>query len=227
LLHDEEFLQKRQRALRIISLLKQHTKGMPLPASAHIVGEYGRDPFLVLISCLLSLRTKDTVSLPASQRLFHVARTPTSLLALPLEKIEQIIFPVGFYRVKARTLHTVSATLLTEFDGKVPATEAELLSIKGVGRKTMALVLGEGFNIPAICVDVHVHRISNRLGLVQTATPEETEHALKKLLPPEYWIEYNYLIVMWGQNICVPISPFCSRCPLAPVCPRVGVTRSR
>lgn len=220
-------LSAQERALKIIAILRQATQGMVEPASATIVAEYGRDPFLVLISCLLSLRTKDTVSLPASQRLFVYARTPEQILALPLVEIQKVIYPVGFYRRKASTLQSVSQDLIQRFNGKVPETEAELLSLKGVGRKTANLVLGEGFGKPAICVDTHVHRISNRLGLVTTTNPDDTESELKKILPPEYWTEYNSLLVMWGQNICVPLSPLCSKCPLFNLCPQVGVTRRR
>lgn len=215
------------RAIRVISVLRKATKNMVEPASLSIKKQFGQDPFLMLISCLLSLRTKDTVSLPASIRLFQVAKTPEDILKIPLSQIEKLIYPCGFYRRKAQSLHTVSRDILTRFKGKVPHTSEELTSIKGVGIKTANLVLGEGFGIPALCVDTHVHRISNRLGFVATKTPEETEQKLKELLPPEYWIEYNRLLVMWGQNICVPISPFCSKCPIADLCPRVGVSRRR
>jgi len=197
------------------------------PSSLSIVEEFGKDPFLVLTGCMLSLRTKDSVSLPASQRLFQIAKTPQEILELPIKKIEKIIYPVGFYREKAKSLHAVSKKILQDFGGKVPNNEKDLLSLKGVGRKTANLVLGEGFGIPAICVDTHVHRIANRLGLVKTKKPEETEKELKKILPKKYWIEFNTLMVKWGQNICVPISPFCSRCAISQLCPKIGVTKSR
>jgi endonuclease III len=226
-LNVESEQKKRERALAIITLLQQATKDMVRPASEEIVRKYGQSPFLVLISCLLSLRTKDTVSLPASCRLFDYAKTPQELLCLSCDEIEKIIYPVGFYRKKAQILHRVSKMLLDAFHGQVPCDEDSLLSLPGVGRKTMSLVQSVGFGIPAICVDTHVHRISNRLGLVQTQTPEQTEMALKALLPPIYWSAYNHLLVMWGQNVCVPISPFCSACPLASHCPRVGVKRHR
>lgn len=202
--------QRRERAIKIIHTLRDATKEMIEPAVTQIVAEYGQDPFLILVSCLLSLRTKDTVSLPASRRLFQFAKNPEQMLALEQAQIEKIIYPVGFYRRKAKQLHEISADLLKRFDGKVPGTEQELLSLKGVGRKTANLVLGEGFGIPAICVDTHVHRISNHLGLVRTKMPEETERALQELLPKEYWVEYNRLLVMWGQNACVPNARFCS-----------------
>ena len=220
-------LDQRARAIKIIHILEQATKSMIEPAASSIVKQYGRNPFLVLISCLLSLRTKDTVSLPASIRLFEYARTPEQLLVLPIVQIEKIIYPTGFYKRKARGLHFVSDQLIKRFNGKVPNTFEELISIKGVGPKTANLVLAEGFGIPAICVDTHVHRISNRLGLVSTKTPEQTEAALKELLPQEYWSTYNTLLVTWGQNICVPISPFCSKCPLFDLCPKAGVTKRR
>lgn len=220
-------MNKKERAIRIIHLLRKATKGMEQPASVSIIQQYGRDPYLVLISCLLSLRTKDTVSLPASQRLFEYAKTPEQMLKLPIQKIEKLIYPSGFYHRKAILLHTVSQDLLTRFKGKVPSNLEDLLSIKGVGRKTANLVLGVAFKIPAICVDTHVHTVSNRLGLVKTNTTDETEEALRKLLPKKYWIEYNHLMVTWGQNICVPVSPKCSQCVLLPICPQVGVTKHR
>jgi endonuclease-3 len=215
------------RAQEIIALLRKATRGMVEPASLTILKEYGRDPYLILISCLLSLRTKDTVSLPASQRLFNQAKTPSQMLSLSIATIEQLIYPTGFYRKKAEQLHDVSQELITRFNGKVPSTREELLSIKGIGRKTANLVLSVGFGIPAICVDVHVHRIANRLGIIQTETPEETEFALEALLPEEYWHDINTLFVMWGQNICVPVSPKCSECAVFTLCKRVGVTQRR
>jgi endonuclease-3 len=223
----ESLAERKQRAVKIIQVLRKATKGMALPAITQIVNEFGRDPYLILISCLLSLRTKDTVSLPASRRLFHYARTPQEMLRVPQEKIAELIYPTGFYRQKAKLAHTISADLIERFGSKVPSTEADLLSLKGVGHKTANLVLGEGFGVPAICVDTHVHRISNRLGLVKSNTPWETEQQLKEVLPKKYWVEYNHLMVMWGQNICVPISPFCSKCAIFDCCERNGVKKSR
>jgi len=216
-----------KRAVGVIRLLRGHIKGMQPPMTDSIVEQFGKDPFLMLISCLLSLRAKDTATLPASIRLFNEARTPETLLSISIPKIEQLIYSVGFYRRKARILHAVSRDLLERFAGRVPSSTEELLSIKGVGPKTANLVLGAGFGIPAICVDIHVHQISNRLGLVKTKTPEQTEKALKQILPREYWIEYNRLLVMWGQNICVSVSPWCSRCAVYDLCERVGVARRR
>lgn len=197
------------------------------PASSSIVAEYGKDPYLVLISCLLSLRTKDTVSWPASRRLFAHAKTPTQMLSLPVAQIKTLIYPCGFYRRKALLMHSVSQDLLDRFAGLVPQTREELISIPGVGIKTANLVLAVAFDIPAICVDTHVHRISNRLGLVRTKSVEETEKELMQVIPRELWGEYSRLLVMWGQNICVPVSPFCSKCPLFDLCPRVGVGKHR
>jgi endonuclease III len=212
---------------KIVIELRRATQKMAPPASCTIVSRYGRDPFLVLIGCILSLRTRDTVSLPASLRLFERATTPEALLTIPESAIASIIYPVGFYRRKAITIHKICAELLARFKGAVPNTREELISLPGVGLKTANLVLGEGFGIPALCVDTHVHRISNRLGLVKTKTPEETEAALRAVLPEKYWIEWSRLLVMLGQNICVPISPKCSVCPVRGECERVGVIRSR
>ena len=186
-----------------------------------------RDPFQVLISCLLSLRTKDEVTAEASQSLFARARTPQQLLSLPLSKIRRLIYPVGFYRTKAKRIHEICYHLLGRFQGKVPASLDELLTLPGVGRKTANLVLTVGFKKPGICVDVHVHRISNRLGYVRTQNPLQTEMALRKKLPKRYWIGYNTLLVGFGQALCRPVSPWCSRCPIRRTCARVGVKVSR
>lgn len=200
--------------------------------------ESDNDPFCVLISCLLSLRTKDAVTEEASRRLFSLCASkegtlskkkvsPESMLKLPLKAVKKAIYPVGFYHTKARTIHQVCRTLIKRFQGKVPDTLEELLSLKGVGRKTANLVVTLSFGKPGICVDTHVHRISNRLGYVRTKTPEETEMALRKKLPKRYWIEFNDLLVPFGQNLCKPVSPLCSTCPLESDCPKVGVTLHR
>ena len=220
-------MQKRERALKIISILRKNTAHMVKPMVSSIINEFGKDPFLILISCLLSLRAKDTATLPVCQQLFKIAKTPQELLSLSKNQLEKTLFSVGFYRKKSIVLHEVSQALIEEFDGKVPKTRKDLLSLPGVGPKTASLVLGEGFGIPAICVDTHVHRVSNRLGLVHTKTPEETEKELQKILPREYWVEWNRLLVMWGQNICVSISPYCSRCAIYDLCERVEVKKSR
>lgn len=185
------------------------------------------DPFRVLVSCLLSLRTKDETTGPAARRLFALADTPSTLAALAEDTIARAIHPVGFYRTKARTLRDLSRVLLERYGGVVPDDLDELLTLKGVGRKTANLVLTQGFGKPAMCVDTHVHRISNRWGYVRTATPHATEMALRRKLPRSYWGDYNDLLVAFGQTICKPTSPLCSRCPIAVYCPRRGVIRHR
>ena len=210
----------------VVAQLKKQMKGLPDP-SVTLVGKKWKSPFLVLISCLLSLRTKDETTLPASQRLFALAQTPQTMVKLPVELIEKTIFPVGFYRTKSRILLKICEDLLTRYQGRVPDTIDELLTFKGVGRKTANLVLTEGFGKPAMCVDTHVHRISNRFGYIDTKNPEETEEALRKKLPQKYWMDYNALLVTWGQNICRPISPLCSICGVNQICSRRGVTTSR
>jgi endonuclease-3 len=187
-----------------------------------------RDPFRVLVSCLLSLRTKDETTGPAAQRLFALADTPAAMLRLTARQIERAIYPVGFYRTKARTILALCRALADEHGGQVPNDLDTLLHFKGVGRKTANLVLTQGFAKPGICVDTHVHRISNRWGYVRTKTPHATEAALRATLPRRYWIEYNDLLVAFGQTICKPTSPLCTtRCPIARHCPRLGVTRHR
>ena len=224
---EESYVVKTERAIEIIKILQKATQAMVKTASMQIVEKYGRDPYLILISCLLSLRTKDLVSFPASCRLFEHAKTPQQMLKVPLNQIEKSIYPVGFYRNKAKTIHVISHTLINRFGAKVPHTQSELMSLPGVGPKTANLVLGVAFKIPALCVDTHVHRIANRLGLVKTQTPEQTEAALQQVVPKEYWVELGQLLVIWGQNICVPISPKCSECAIFHLCPRIGVTRHR
>lgn len=218
---------QKKRAITIIALLRTATKNMVEPAGITIVKQFGRNPYLVLVSCILSLRTKDTVSLPASQRLFAHAQTPSALLSLPQKTIQDLIYPVGFYRQKTNQLIKISSILQKQYNSTVPNTEKDLLALPGVGPKTTNLVLSLGFDIPALCVDTHVHRISNRLGIINTTTPEETEAELKVILPKQYWSEFNELMVMWGQNVCVPISPFCSQCPLLPLCVQKGVIKNR
>ena len=186
-----------------------------------------RDPFKVLISCILSLRTKDKVTGEASQRLFKLAQTPEAMTKLSVGKIEKAIYPAGFYRVKARTIRDLSEQLLQKYNGRVPDTIEELLQLKGVGRKTANLVVTLGYDKEGICVDTHVHRITNRWGLVRTKTPHETEFALRATLPVRYWKLLNGYLVAFGQGICRPISPLCSRCQLRPACDRVGVIQSR
>lgn len=184
-------------------------------------------PYTILITTILSLRTQDATTAQASRRLFELAATPQTMLALPAETIARAIYPVGFYRTKAETILTVSRLLLERYDGGVPDTVEELLTLPGVGRKTANLVVTMGYHKPGICVDTHVHRITNRWGYVQTKTPDQTEFALRARLPAEYWIPINGYLVSLGQNICHPTSPRCSQCPIAAWCARVNVTRSR
>jgi endonuclease III len=191
-----------------------------------VAGERG-DPFRVLVACLLSLRTQDTTTGPAAARLFALADTPPAMLGLSARQIERAIYPVGFYRTKARVILRLCRDLLDRFDGRVPDDLDALLTLHGVGRKTANLVVTMGFDKPGICVDTHVHRISNRLGYVRTRTPDETERALRATLPRRYWIGYNDLLVTFGQNVCAPVSPKCSTCPLRTLCPRIGVRHAR
>lgn len=197
------------------------------PPIITFIANRGATPYEVLVSTLLSLRTKDEVTGEAARRLLDVARTPETMLTLTSKEIEGLIYPVGFYPTKAKRLLAISRILLDRYGGKVPDTLEELTALPGVGRKTANLVLVEGFKIPAICVDTHVHRISNRIGYVQTKNPDKTELALRKKLPKRHWVRYNELLVAFGQVLCRPISPFCSRCPVADMCPRIGVERHR
>ncbi|MFN8505098.1 endonuclease III domain-containing protein [Kouleothrix sp.] len=191
------------------------------------MGEANQTPFHILIATILSLRTKDTLTAVVAPRLFAEAATPAAMLALSEARIAELIYPVGFYRTKARSIRQVCALLLERHGGQVPPDLDALLALPGVGRKTANLVLTAGFGLPGICVDTHVHRICNRWGYVQTKDPEATEMALRAKLPPEYWLAINGLLVTLGQNICHPTSPRCSVCPVAALCARVGVARSR
>jgi endonuclease-3 len=211
---------------RVVRTLRRHVRAWR-PTAVSEVADGGRDPFTVLVACILSLRTQDTTTGPAAARLFRLADTPAAMLRLSPRTIERAIFPVGFYRTKARVIRDICRDLLARFGGRVPDEIEALLTLKGVGRKTANLVRTVGFAKPGICVDTHVHRISNRLGFVRTRTPEQTEFALRAKLPARYWLEFNDLLVAFGQNVCRPISPLCSRCPVAPVCHRVGVTTAR
>jgi endonuclease-3 len=192
-----------------------------------LMAETYESPFRVLISCVLSLRTQDATTAQASHRLFAVADSPEAMAKLSAQLIEKLIFPVGFYKTKAKNIREICRTLIDRHDGKVPDEIDELLKFKGVGRKTANLVVTLGYKKPGICVDTHVHRISNRWGYVKTSTPEKTEFALRARLPKKYWIEYNDLLVSFGQHLCRPISPICSQCAVARYCDRVGVTIRR
>ena len=191
------------------------------------MGAAYQTPFHILIATILSLRTKDTLTSLVAPRLFAVADTPAALLALDEARVAELIYPVGFYRTKARSIRQVCALLIERHGGQVPTDLDALLALPGVGRKTANLVLTMGLGLPGICVDTHVHRICNRWGYLRTKDPDKTELALRAQLPPEYWIPINGLLVTLGQNICHPTSPRCSICPVAALCRRVGVTRSR
>ena len=211
---------------RVLHLVQETIKAWEPPALNKIADE-SRDPFRVLISCILSQQTKDAVTGQASARLYRLADRPETLLALSERRIARAIYPVSFYRTKARTIRQVCRDVLTRFKGLVPDRLEALLSLNGVGRKTANLVLTVGYRKPGICVDTHVHRISNRWGYVRTKTPEQTEMILRQKLPKRHWITYNDLLVPFGQHVCRPISPFCSRCPVEHWCAKVGVTTHR
>jgi len=210
----------------VITILREEYKKWQKPAVT-VVAQCNGSPFKVLVSCIISLRTKDEVTALASARIFAHAQTPEAMRCLSVQEISQLIYPAGFYHTKAAQIAELSCRLIDEYGGKVPDTIDELLKFKGVGRKTANLVITSGFGKPGICVDTHVHRICNRLGYVATKTPEQTETALRSKLPPEYWIEINDLLVAFGQNHCSPVSPHCSNCKLSGVCDRIAVKTSR
>jgi endonuclease-3 len=210
----------------VVAALEEAVKAWDTPAVT-IVSQRDHDPFKVLVSCILSLRTKDTTTGPASERLFSLADTPEKMLGLTRSRIEEAIYPVGFYRTKASQIIEICRQLHEKYDGCVPESIEELLHFKGVGRKTANLVVTLGFGKPGICVDTHVHRICNRWGYVETATPEETEFRLREILPEKYWLRINDLLVTFGQNLCKPVSPFCSKCPIYGHCKRVNVVKNR
>lgn len=211
----------------VIEILKIEVKRLPRPVVSEYAVKEGKNPFKTLISTILSLRTKDEVTAKATDRLFAVADNSVAMQKLPIKKIEETIYPVGFYKTKAKRIPEICKILIEKFDGNVPDDINVLLTLPGVGRKTANLVLTQGYGMLGICVDTHVHRISNRFGYVRTKTPEETEFSLQIKLPKKYWIFYNDYLVAWGQNICKPVSPFCSRCAIFRYCDRVGVLKSR
>lgn len=210
----------------VIAALRDEYKNWQTPAVT-IVAQCNGSPFKVLISCIISLRTKDEVTALASARLFARAQTAEEMAVLPAEEISQLIYPAGFYRTKAAQISLLSQQLIEKYHGIVPDDIDELLRFKGVGRKTANLVMTLGFGKPGICVDTHVHRICNRLGYVSTKNPDETERVLRLQLPPEYWIEINDLLVAFGQNHCHPVSPRCSNCRVSDFCDRVVVKTFR
>ncbi|HXW69480.1 MAG TPA: endonuclease III [Dissulfurispiraceae bacterium] len=206
--------------------LRKQVKSLNTPWLENYAG-HDRDPFKVLISCLLSLRTQDKTTGEASERLFALASVPEVLAGLPVKTIEKAIYPVGFYRVKSQRIKAISREIMKRYGGKVPDTIEELLTLQGVGRKTANLVVILGYDKPGICVDTHVHRIVNRWGLIATKNPGETELKLRELLPVKYWKELNGVLVAFGQGLCRPISPHCSICSVYRYCERKGVSVSR
>jgi len=211
---------------KIINILREETRKWDVPIVT-LTAETYHDPFRVLISTILSLRTQDTTTAKVSKRLFELADNPHDMLKLSVKEIEKVIYPIGFYKTKARTIRYLCRELIDKYKSRVPDELEELLKLKGVGRKTANLVVTLGYGKPGICVDTHVHRISNRLGYIKTKTPLETEMLLRKKLPKKYWIEYNDLLVSFGQHLCRPISPWCSVCPIESYCDKVGVTKHR
>lgn len=208
-----------------LKIIRQENKRFAEPIVTTISRE--RTPFHVLISCLLSLRTRDQTTREASNRLFAIADNPEDIMKIPAERLEKLIYPVGFYRTKARKIKEICGVLIQTYQGKVPDEIDELLKLNGVGRKTANLVVTLGYQKPGICVDTHVHRITNRWGYLKTKNPHETEFALREKLPKKYWLTINDLLVTFGQNICLPISPKCNHCPVNTLCKKVGVTRCR
>jgi len=210
---------------KVISLIRKQVKTLNVPWLDEMAS-IERDPFKVLVSCILSLRTQDKTTGEASRRLFAIASTPSELASASVKNI-RAIYPVGFYNTKASTLRSLSRTILEKYGGRVPDTIDELLTLKGVGRKTANLVVTLGWNKPGICVDTHVHRITNRWGYIRTKSPDKTEFALREKLPKRYWKQINGLLVAFGQGICRPLSPLCSQCSVSAFCEQAGVTKSR
>jgi len=207
----------------VISLVKKQIKKFKAPYVTRISSE--KNPFKILVSTILSSRTKDEITKQASQRLFLKVKNPNDLIKLSIKEIEKLIYPVGFYRVKARNLKKLAEILIKDYNGKVPNSINDLIKLPGVGRKTANLVVTLGFNKYGICVDTHVHRIVNRWGYIKTKTPKETEYALRKKLPKKHWKKINSILVVFGQNICTPILPKCSSCNLNNICPKNDVKR--
>ena len=222
-------MKKIEHADEIFYLLKKELKKYTMPVVSHPDwDDIVNTPFTTLISCLLSLRTKDEVTAQASYRLFKKYNTPNQLVNVSEKELQTLIFPVGFYKTKSKRIKEISKTLLETYDGKVPEDFDELLKLKGVGRKTANIVMVYGHKKQDyLPIDSHCNRIPNRLGWIKTKTPEQTELELKKVLPKKYWNDFNHLFVKFGQTICVPISPFCSKCPIKKYCKQLSVTKSR
>lgn len=212
---------------KVLRILRREVRQWKVPAVGAVAARAADRPFETLVSTMLSLRTKDDVTERASRRLLSRAPTPQAIAALPTSEIETLIYPAGFYHTKAKNLRETARILLRDYGGKVPRKMEELLKLPGVGRKTANLVITVGYGGYGICVDTHVHRISNRWAYVKTKTPAQTESALRAKLPRRYWRTYNDLLVTFGQNLCQPISPRCSQCPAAGYCKKVGVSRHR
>lgn len=210
----------------VLALVGEECRSWPAPSVSVIAGQY-RTPFHVLISCIISLRTKDAVTAAASKRLFSRANGPHEIVRLSPDEIASLIYPAGFYRVKAQQIHQLCVRLIDEYNGQVPDSIDALLAFTGVGRKTANLVITMGYGKPGICVDAHVHRIVNRWGYVCSKNPEQTEQVLRAKLPLRYWLKINDLLVCYGQHRCLPVSPRCSTCCLSVYCDRVGVVTSR
>jgi endonuclease III len=211
---------------RVLTVLQKESKGWNVPIVT-LVANRSNDPFQILISTLLSLRTKDETTTAATRKLFEKARTPGEMLNLSAAEIQRLIFPVGFYRRKAQNILAVSGIILDRYSGRVPDDLDRLLELPGVGRKTANLVLTLGFGKRGICVDTHVHRITNRFGYVRTKAPDKTEMALREILPEKWWIPINDILVAFGQSLCKPVSPWCSCCPVGRYCERIGVGKYR
>lgn len=208
--------------MKDIDIVVEKLKNANQPRSDFVnLMEQFKDPYLVLIGCILSLRTNDKTTYPATLRMLELAKTPQEMALISPEALAKAIYPVGFYENKAKQIVELSKIIANELDGKCPDTIEKLIQFNGVGRKTANLVLAKGFNKPAICVDVHVHRIFNRLGYLKTKTPDETEFALRETLPIKHWLDINTLMVTHGQNICKPIRPNCTLCPIKDYCAKV------
>lgn len=221
-------MNKIEHADKIFKLMKQELKKYDQPIVSRPKREIENTPFITLISCILSLRTKDEVTEQASIRLLKKYNTPEKLVKLSEKQIASLIYPVGFYKTKAKRIKEISKTLIETYEGQVPDKFDELLKLKGVGRKTANIVMIYGHKKHGyLPIDTHCHRIPNRLGWIKTKSPDETEITLKKILPEEYWIDFNHLVVTFGQKICVPVSPLCSKCPIERHCEKISVKNSR
>ena len=212
--------------IKIINILEKEVKNYKVPIIT-LMSQRNKDPYQILIGTILSLRTKDETTAKASQRLFAKASTSKEMLRLSEEQISKLIYPVGFFRNKSKSILQISKLLIDNYNSKVPDDLDELLKFPGVGRKTANLVLIEGFNKPGVCVDIHNHRILNRFGFLKTKTPDETESVIRKKLPQQYWNKLNYILVAFGQNTCVPVSPFCSRCIIEKSCEKKNIINHR